>query len=72
MGVAQLVEHWIVAPDVEGSSPFTHPILNNAHLPHSVSPLTGWVWEVSIVACPLFSARVAELVDALVLGTSIL
>ena len=25
VGVAQLVEHWIVAPDVEGSSPFTHP-----------------------------------------------
>ena len=26
VGVAQLVEHWIVAPVVEGSSPFTHPI----------------------------------------------
>ena len=27
VGVAQLVEHWVVAPVVEGSSPFTHPII---------------------------------------------
>ena len=26
VGVAQLVEHWVVAPVAEGSSPFTHPI----------------------------------------------
>lgn len=26
VGVAQLVERWIVTPVVEGSSPFTHPI----------------------------------------------
>ena len=26
VGVAQLVEHRVVAPVVEGSSPFTHPI----------------------------------------------
>ena len=26
VGVAQLVEHWVVAPDVAGSSPVTHPI----------------------------------------------
>jgi hypothetical protein len=26
VSVAQLVERWIVAPVVEGSSPFTHPI----------------------------------------------
>jgi hypothetical protein len=26
VGVAQLVEHWVVAPDVVGSSPITHPI----------------------------------------------
>ena len=26
VGVAQLVERWIVAPVVEGSNPFTHPI----------------------------------------------
>ncbi len=26
VGVAQLVEHWIVAPVVEGSNPFTHPM----------------------------------------------
>ena len=26
VGVAQLVEHWVVAPVVAGSSPVTHPI----------------------------------------------
>ena len=26
VGVAQLAERWVVAPEVEGSSPFTHPI----------------------------------------------
>ena len=31
MGVAQLAEHWIVAPVVEGSIPFTHP--NNNFMP---------------------------------------
>ena len=25
VGVAQLAEHWVVAPGVEGSNPFTHP-----------------------------------------------
>ncbi len=25
VGVAQLVEHWVVAPEVVGSSPITHP-----------------------------------------------
>jgi hypothetical protein len=25
VGVAQLVEHWVVAPVVAGSSPVTHP-----------------------------------------------
>ena len=29
VGVAQLVEHWVVAPVAEGSSPFTHPIYLN-------------------------------------------
>jgi hypothetical protein len=27
VGVAQLAEHWVVAPGVEGSNPFTHPFL---------------------------------------------
>ena len=27
VGVAQVVEHRVVAPVVEGSNPFTHPIL---------------------------------------------
>ena len=26
VGVAQLVEHWVVAPAVVGSNPITHPI----------------------------------------------
>ena len=26
VGVAQLVEHWVVAPVVVGSSPITHPM----------------------------------------------
>ncbi len=26
VGVAQLAEHWVVAPDAAGSSPATHPI----------------------------------------------
>ena len=26
VGVAQLVEHWIVAPEVAGSTPVAHPI----------------------------------------------
>ena len=26
VGVAQLAERWVVAPEVEGSSPFAHPI----------------------------------------------
>ncbi len=29
VGVAQLVERWIVAPEVAGSSPVTHPIFYN-------------------------------------------
>ena len=32
VGVAQLVEHWVVAPVVAGSSPVTHPIKNLAPL----------------------------------------
>ena len=27
VGVAQLAERWVVAPEVEGSSPFAHPIV---------------------------------------------
>jgi hypothetical protein len=29
VGVAQLVEHWVVAPAVVGSNPITHPIQKN-------------------------------------------
>lgn len=31
VGVAQLVEHWIVIPVVAGSSPVAHPINIRAH-----------------------------------------
>jgi hypothetical protein len=33
VGVAQLVEHWVVAPVVAGSSPVTHPIEHKGILP---------------------------------------
>ena len=47
MGIAQLAEHWTVAPAVAGSIPVSHPIFLNAHpsdlrvynrLPLSVGP----------------------------------
>ena len=47
VGVAQLVERWIVIPVVVGSSPISHPII-------------------------LWHAKVAELVDALASGVSVL
>ena len=54
VGIAQLVEPWIVIPVVVGSSPITHPIflpvLSRYHSCHE--------------------AKVAELVDALDLGSS--
>jgi hypothetical protein len=28
VSVAQRLEHWTVAPGVEGSNPFTHPIIS--------------------------------------------
>ncbi len=41
VGVAQLVEHWVVAPVVVGSSPITHPI--KAKLKEGVvDPLFYW------------------------------
>ena len=50
MGVAQLVEHWIVAPDVAGSSPVTHPIFIDAHLSHPTPVKSDWEgWEVGFV-----------------------
>jgi hypothetical protein len=42
VGVAQLVEHWIVAPVVEGSIPFTHPKSNTNALSFS-SGLTRYL-----------------------------
>ncbi len=62
VAVVQLVERQIVILVVVGSSPIGHPIF----IPH-----LGLFIELT---CPKFTnnARVAELVDALVLGTSII
>ena len=65
VGVAQLVEPRIVIPVVVGSSPIVHPSF----------PFPGWpgqdIWsikDVDVRECG--RARVAELVDALDLGSS--
>ena len=58
VGVAQLVEPRIVIPVVEGSNPFVHP--------------SFFVILEKITACYKRCARVAELVDALDLGSSVL
>ena len=51
VGVAQLVEHWVVAPVVAGSSPVTHPIKSEInrgfikppiYLIPSFLPSCGW------------------------------
>ncbi len=44
VGVAQLVEPWIVAPVVEGSNPFAHPIARLRKPLRSLLSLGGaWV-----------------------------
>jgi hypothetical protein len=59
VGVAQLVEHGIVTPVVEGSIPFVHPILRKA---------PGlWSGAFALKGC---YADVVELVDTLDLGSS--
>ncbi len=37
VGVAQRVEHWVVAPEVAGSSPVTHPIKTNQEKPQAIN-----------------------------------
>jgi hypothetical protein len=39
VSVAQRLEHWTVAPGVEGSNPFTHP--NRSGLPDFKSQIAG-------------------------------
>ena len=58
VGVAQLVEHRIVTPGVEGSNPFVHPILRET------PDLRSGVFVSSV------PADVVELVDTLDLGSS--
>ncbi len=58
VGVAQLVELRIVIPAVEGSIPFVHPIFLPDHSTHMASDSESG------------QAKVAELVDALDLGSS--
>jgi hypothetical protein len=36
VGVAQVVEHWTVAPVVGGSSPLTHPRRGNYRIPAQI------------------------------------
>ena len=91
VGVAQSVEHWIVAPVVEGSIPFTHPIDYSGPPFYRISecdevghrcvgkrmglslftvPAPVYVRCPSDSIDPRLDARVAELADALDLGSS--
>lgn len=45
VGIAQLVERWLVVPDVAGSSPVTHPIQTRSESKDSglfCSPVAAW------------------------------
>ena len=72
--VAQLVESRIVIPAVAGSSPVVHPIFKNGPLAQLVEQLT--LNQLVVGSTPtrptIFrdEAKVAELVDALDLGSS--
>ena len=48
VGVAQLVERWIVAPVVEGSSPFTHPNILLRKRPLDSAPLAQLVEQLTL------------------------
>ena len=75
VGVAQLVERRIVIPVVVGSSPIVHPICPFLIADFlSVAPTISATshFQASLPADILATvAKVAELVDALVLGTSV-
>ena len=72
--VAQLVESRIVIPAVAGSNPVVHPIFMNGPLAQLVEQLT--LNQLVVGSTPTrptifrFEAKVAELVDALDLGSS--
>jgi hypothetical protein len=40
VSVAQLAEHWVVAPAAVGSNPITHPITDLTILPFQYCPLS--------------------------------
>ena len=54
VAVAQLVEHWIVAPDVAGSSPVGHPAARLVLIPPQ--PLRNLSSAMSIASIELASA----------------
>ena len=68
MGVAQLVEPWIVIPVVVGSSPIIHPIFLLYRFLRYTQNQPLHYWYEGLVSST--RARVAELVDALDLGSS--
>ena len=45
VGVAQLVERWLVVPDVAGSSPVVHPTIDNEVLEAVDTPWTTVVFN---------------------------
>ena len=47
VGVAQLVERWIVVPNVEGSSPFAHPIFDQS--PFCFETRSKHIWRKNAV-----------------------
>ena len=67
VGVAQSVELRIVIPAVEGSIPFAHPIFKQGFTKLIVYFVKKW-FKIQKVD----KAKVAELVDALDLGSSVL
>ena len=72
VGVAQLVEHWVVAPVVAGSIPVTHPMIFRACLfPVNPSNCGGSLGKSrALLVCDLKNASVVELADTLDLGSS--
>ena len=57
VGIAQLVEHWTVAPSAAGSSPVTHPFLLDAkassrksQAPNSKSQVNSKPKDIIVVA----------------------
>ena len=56
VGVAQLVEHLVVAQVAVGSSPITHPILNTKPLPHRRNGLIAYAPVAQLDRVPDFES----------------